>query len=156
MFVYEQGNSLNITLKGSIPVENPDISIKGYKDGAILTVNGVNYGTASEEFEGRAKTFVYQKDGKLMITFKGIEGMSSPDVILDETSDGVVNAVVGSTSLVINYSNDVFSVEGTTTEDDNSEEEKESEVIIPDITGDAVEEEDIIDPEEELEPETEE
>ena len=35
MFIYENGNSLNLTFEGSIPVENPDIVIKGYEDGTF-------------------------------------------------------------------------------------------------------------------------
>lgn len=143
MFVYENGNSLNITFKGNTPVENPELVIKGYKNGASLTMNGTTYGVKNgEEFEGRAKTFVYQKDGKLNITFRGIEGMNDPEVVLDETSDGVVNALVSGASVVINYTEDGVSAGDAT----------EPEVIIPDVKGDPVEEEEIPDP---VEPEDE-
>lgn len=110
MFVYESGNSLNLTFKGSIPVETPDVVIKGYKDGATVTIAGTTYGTASEEFEGKASTLVFQSAGKLMITFKGISGMETPDVTLDEVSAGVVNVTVGDTSIVVEYTDSSVSV----------------------------------------------
>ena len=111
MFVYEKGNSLNITFKGSIPVENPELVVKGYEDGATLTVNGTVYGNGSKEFEGRAKTFVFQKDGKLMITFKGVAGIENPDVTVDETSDGIVVDIDG-TAVTLEYTADGVAVKG--------------------------------------------
>lgn len=97
MFIYEKGNSLNLTFKGHLPVETPDVSIKGYKNGAALFVNGLMYGVADgEEFEGKAKTVVYQRDRKLMITFRGVEGMSNPEVMIDEISEGVYAVEIGS------------------------------------------------------------
>lgn len=103
MFVYEKGNSLNLTFEGRLPTDTPDVVIKGYSDGATLTVNGTTYGTGSTEFEGKAKTFVYQKDNKLMITFHGIAGMSDPEVILDEVAEGTVVATVGGTNITMQY-----------------------------------------------------
>ena len=94
MFVYEKDNSLNLTFTGSIPVENPDVVIKGYEDGATLTVNGTVFGKGSKEFEGKAKTFVYQKDNKLMITFRGIAGMSDPEVTIDDLGNDNYEVVV--------------------------------------------------------------
>ena len=94
MFVYERENSLNLTFKGSLPVENPDVVIKGFKDGATLTVNGTTYGSGSEEFEGKAQTLVYQKDGKLVITFRGIAGMSDPEITIDEDKQNDCYTVV--------------------------------------------------------------
>lgn len=103
MFVYERDNSLNLTFKGSIPVENPDVVIKGYEDGATLTVNDTVFGKGSKEFEGKAKTFVYQKDNKLMITFRGIAGMSDPEVTIDDLGNDNYEVVVDgeATTLVI-------------------------------------------------------
>ena len=94
MFVYEKDNSLNLTFEGSIPVKNPDVVIKGYQDGATLTVNGTVFGKGSKEFEGKAKTFVYQKDNKLMITFRGIAGMSDPEVTIDDLGNDNYEVVV--------------------------------------------------------------
>lgn len=94
MFVYEKDNSLNLTFTGSIPVKNPDVVIKGYQDGATLTVNGTVFGKGSKEFEGKAKTFVYQKDNKLMITFRGIAGMSDPEVTIDDLGNDNYEVVV--------------------------------------------------------------
>ena len=94
MFVYEKDNSLNLTFEGSIPVKNPDVVIKGYQDGATLTVNGTVFGKGSKEFEGKAKTFVYQKDNKLMITFRGIAGMSDPEVTMDDLGNDNYEVVV--------------------------------------------------------------
>ena len=94
MFVYEKDNSLNLTFTGSIPVENPDVVIKGYEDGATLTVNDTVFGKGSKEFEGKAKTFVYQKDNKLMITFRGIAGMSDPEVTIDDLGNDNYEVVV--------------------------------------------------------------
>ena len=103
MFVYEKDNSLNLTFEGSIPVKNPDVVIKGYQDGATLTVNGTVFGKGSKEFEGKAKTFVYQKDNKLMITFRGIAGMSDPEVTIDDLGNDNYEVVVDgeSTTLAI-------------------------------------------------------
>lgn len=94
MFVYERNNSLNLTFTGNIPVENPDVVVKGYEDGATLTVNGTVFGKGSKEFEGKAKTFVYQKDNKLIITFRGIAGMSDPEVIIDDLGNDNYEVVV--------------------------------------------------------------
>ena len=94
MFVYEKDNSLNLTFTGSIPVENPDVVIKGYEDGATLTVNSTVFGKGSKEFEGKAKTFVYQKDNKLMITFRGLAGMSDPEVTIDDLGNDNYEVVV--------------------------------------------------------------
>lgn len=112
MFVYEKGNSLNLTFKGSTPVENPEVIIKGYENGASLTVNGTEVVSVTNavEFEGKAKTFVFQKAGKLMITFKGIEGMSNPEVTIDETTDGVYEAVVNGTNVTLTLTEDKVSV----------------------------------------------
>lgn len=103
MFVYEKDNSLNLTFEGSIPVENPDVVIKGYEDGATLTVNGTVFGKGSKEFEGKAKTLVYQKDNKLMITFRGIAGMSDPEVTIDDLGNDNYEVIVDGepTTLVI-------------------------------------------------------
>lgn len=134
MFVYENGNTLNITFKGNIPVENPEIVIKGYADGATVSINGTVYGSGSEEFEGKAKTFVYQKDGKLMITFNGIEGMSSPEITIDETSESTFDIVVGDTSISASITEDGVSVGSQGTIEPAVVEEEEStfeETIIP-------------------------
>ena len=101
MFVYEKDNSLNLTFTGSIPVENPDVVIKGYEDGATLTVNGTVFGKGSKEFEGKAKTFVYQKDNKLMITFRGIAGMSDPEVTIDDLGNDNYEVVVDGESATL-------------------------------------------------------
>lgn len=113
MFVYENGNSLNVTFKGNRPVDNPEVIVKGYVDGATLTVNGTVYGIGSEEFENKAKTFVFQKDGKLNITFKGNEGIENPEVTLDETSVGVVTAVVCGKTITLNYDAEGVTVVGS-------------------------------------------
>ena len=94
MFVYENGNSLNLTFEGSIPVENPDVVIKGYEDGATLTVDGTVFGKGSKEFEGRAKTLVYQKDNKLVITFRGVAGMNDPEITIDDLGANTYEVVV--------------------------------------------------------------
>lgn len=103
MFVYERDNSLNLTFEGNIPVENPDVVIKGYEDGATLTVNGTVFGKGSKEFEGKAKTLVYQRDNKLVITFRGIAGMNDPEVTVDDLGDNNYAIVVDgeATTLVI-------------------------------------------------------
>ena len=112
MFVYEKGNSLNLTFKGNIPVENPEVIIKGYKNGAYLTVNGTEVVSVADavEFENKAKTLVYQNADKLMITFRGFEGMTDPEVVLDETTKGVIDAVVNGTAVTITYTDDNVSV----------------------------------------------
>lgn len=130
MFVYEKGNSLNLTFKGSTPVDNAEVVIKGYEDGATLTVNGTVYGNGTKEFEGRAKTLVFQRDNKLMITFKGIAGMEDPEVTLDETKKGVVNAVVCGTAITINYTEEDVTVGEQTTESSNVEEEPKVETPV--------------------------
>ena len=94
MFIYENGNSLNLTFTGNTPVENPDVVIKGYEDGATLTVNDTVFGKGSKEFEGKAKTLVYQKDNKLVITFRGVDGMNEPEVTIDDLGDNNYAIVV--------------------------------------------------------------
>lgn len=94
MFVYEKENSLNLTFKGSLPVENPEVVIMGYEDGATLTVNGTVFGKGSKEFEGKAKTLVYQKDNKLAITFRGIAGINDPEVTIDDLGNNNYEVVV--------------------------------------------------------------
>ena len=153
MFVYEQGNTLNVTFKANHPVENPEVVIKGYKDGATISVNDTTYGSGTEEFVKKSDILVYHKDNKLMITFKGIKGMSSPDIIIDEPSEGVADVTVGTEHIVINYNEDAFSVEESSSKDTEEveepvEESKEPEVVIPDVSGDSVEEEEIPEPEE--------
>ena len=143
MFVYEKDNSLNLTFTGSIPVENPDVVIKGYKDGATLTVNDTVFGKGSKEFEGKAKTFVYQKDNKLMITFRGIAGMSDPEVTIDDLGNDNYEVVVDGepVTLVIKENK----VELTTEEDvkENKIEDPvvESEVPTEPVVVDETEEE---------------
>ena len=101
MFIYEKGNSLNLTLESNIPVENPEVVITGYEDGATLTVNGSVFGNGSKEFSGKAKTFVYQKSGKLFITFHGIAGMSNPEVTIDDLGDNNYEVVVDGKSVTL-------------------------------------------------------
>jgi hypothetical protein len=150
MFVYEKGNSLNLTFKGSIPVDNPEVVIKGYEDGATLTVNGTVYGNGAKEFKGRAKTFVFQKDNKLMITFKGIAGIKNPEVTFDETEKGVVNAVVCGTSVTINYTDEEVTVGEQIAE--SSEIEEEPQVETP-VEEDVPAKEDVVEPVDEELPE---
>ena len=111
MFIYEKGNSLNLTFKGSIPVDNPEVVIKGFVDGVTMTVNGTVFGSGSEEFEGKAKTLVYQKDGKLMITFRGVLGMESPEVVIDEV-EGVYNVSIGSETVALKIDGDSVVING--------------------------------------------
>lgn len=103
MFIYENGNSLNLTYKGQLPVENPEIVIKGYEDGATLTVNGTVYGSGLVEFEKKANLLVYQRDNKLAITFHGVAGMSNPEVTLDEVAEGVIEVVVAGTVVKLTF-----------------------------------------------------
>lgn len=110
MFVYERENSLNLTFKGSLPVENPDVVIKGFKDGATLTVNGTTYGSGSEEFEGKAQTLVYQKDGKLVITFRGVAGMSDPEITIDDIGSDCYAIVVSGESVTLSVVGDKVEV----------------------------------------------
>lgn len=97
MFIYENGNSLNLTLTGNKPVETPDVIVKGYKNGASVIVGESVYGVKNgEEFEGKAKTFVYQRDNKLAITFKGVAGITDPEVTIDDIgSDSYAIVVTG-------------------------------------------------------------
>ena len=112
MFIYENGNSLNLTFKGNIPVDNPEVIIKGYTNGASLTVNGTEVVSVSnpEEFDCKAKTLVYQKDNKMMITFKGIDGMNDPEVTLNEVTKGTVEVVVNGTPVTLTYTDTAVEV----------------------------------------------
>ena len=143
MFVYEKDNSLNLTFEGSIPVKNPDVVIKGYQDGATLTVNGTVFGKGSKEFEGKAKTFVYQKDNKLMITFRGIAGMSDPEVTIDDLGNDNYEVVVDGEPITLAIKEN--KVELTTKEDvkENKIEDPvvESEVPTEPVVVDKTEEE---------------
>ena len=155
MFIYESDNSLNLTFKGSMPVDNPDIVIKGYTDGATLTVNNNKIcGNGSKEFEGKAKTFVYQKDGKLVITFRGIEGMSNPEVTIDENETNKYTVVVDGTSVKLSITD-----EGVTTSEYSEptqttvEEPVSNEPTVTEDENPTVDPED--EPEETIEPEAE-
>lgn len=108
MFVYEKGNTLNLTFKGNLPVDNPEVVIKGYEDGATLTVDGTVYGTGTKEFEGKAKTLVYQKDDKLAITFKGISGINNPEITIDEIGDDVFAVAVGEDHVTLSVVDDTI------------------------------------------------
>ena len=143
MFVYENGNSLNLTFKGSVPVENPEVVIKGYEDGATLTVNGTVFGKGTKEFEGKAKTFVYQKDKKLMITFKGIAGMSDPEVTIDDLGDDNYEVVVDgeATTLVIKEDKVEITTDADVEETEIEEPVVETEVPAEPVVVDETEEE---------------
>ena len=144
MFVYENGNTLNLTFKGQLPVENPEVVIKGFEDGATLTVNGTVYGSGSKEFDKKANTLVYQRDNKLAITFHGVKGMSTPDVTLDEVSDDVIDAVVNGVAVKL-----TFTESGVTAED----VAQPINVVEPEVEEPVKEEEPEVVPEDEEEPE---
>lgn len=129
MFIYEKGNSLNLTFEGSIPVENPDVVIKGYEDGATLTVNDTIFGSGSKEFEGKANTLVYQKDNKLVITFRGVAGMNEPDVTIDDLGNSSYEVVVSGVSTILTIVDNrvEISTEETHIEEPVVESEKPSE-----------------------------
>ena len=150
MFIYEKGNSLNLTFNGTLPVESPEIVIKGYADGAVLTVNGTDsFGKGSKEFEEKASTLVYQKDGKLMITFQGVAGITTPDVTIDETSDGTYLVTVGEDTVTLSIVGDAVVIgekstaQTTEVEEpvtlanvvEEPEEEEEPEVTDPEDVG---------------------
>lgn len=107
MFIYENGNSLNLTLTGNKPVETPDVIVKGYKNGASVTVGESVYGVKNgEEFEGKAKTFVYQRDNKLAITFKGVAGITDPEVTIDDIGSDCYAIVVSGESVTLSVVED--------------------------------------------------
>ena len=135
MFVYEKDNSLNLTFEGSIPVKNPDVVIKGYQDGATLTVNGTVFGKGSKEFEGKAKTFVYQKDNKLMITFRGIAGMSDPEVTIDDLGNDNYEVVVDGEPVTLVIKEDKVEI---TTKVDAGENKIEEPVVEPEVSTEPV------------------
>lgn len=116
MFVYERGNSLNLTFK-NMPVENPEVVIDGYENGAEMSVNRKKVVSVdgAKEFDGKAKTLVYQKDDKLMITFHGVEGMKNPEVTLDETTKGTVDFVVNGTPITVVYDDESVDVSSSVT-----------------------------------------
>lgn len=130
MFIYENGNSLNLTFEGNIPVENPDVVIKGYEDGATLTVNGTVFGKGSKEFEGKAKTLVYQRDNKLVITFRGVKGMNDPEVTIDALGDNNYAVVVDGQSTILTIVNGKVEV---STEEDVEETKIEEPVAEPEV-----------------------
>lgn len=130
MFVYERDNSLNLIFEGNIPVENPDVVIKGYEDGATLTVNGTVFGKGSKEFEGKAKTLVYQKDNKLVITFRGVEGMNEPEVTIDDLGDNNYAIVVDGEATTLAIKNGKVEI---TEEVDVEETEVEEPVVEPEV-----------------------
>lgn len=130
MFIYENGNSLNLTFEGTIPVENPDVVIKGYEDGATLTVNNTVFGKGSKEFEGKAKTLVYQKDKKLMITFRGVEGMNSPEVTIDDLGNNTYEVVVDGEATTLAIKEDKVEI---TTEVAVAETKTEEPVVEPEV-----------------------
>ena len=101
MFIYENGNSLNLTLVSNKPVENPDVVIKGYKNGAAVVVGEVVYGVKNgEEFDGKANLLVYEKDDKLAITFNGPCGIDSPEVTINSIGDDKYELVINNEDAV--------------------------------------------------------
>lgn len=128
MFIYENGNSLNLTFKGSIPVKTPDLVIEGFMNGAKLTVGNTTIGAGTEAFEGKAKTLVYQKDGKLIVTFRGIAGMDKPEVVIDAVDDNKYSVTVDGQQVTLVVETDTITVEGTNTVE---EPVKEPEVTEP-------------------------
>ena len=134
MFVYERDNSLNLTFTGNTPVENPDVVIKGYEDGATLTVNGTVFGKGSKEFEGKAKTLVYQRDKKLMITFRGVAGMTDPEVTIDELNDDNYAVVVDGEVTTLAIKEGKVEI---TTEVDTENNKSEDPVVEPEIPAEA-------------------
>ena len=149
MFIYEKGNSLNLTFKGSIPVDNPEVVIKGFVDGVTMTVNGTVFGSGSEEFEGKAKTLVYQKDGKLMITFRGVLGMEKPEVVIDETGDDTYLVTIGEDTVTLSIVDDAVVIGEKTTAQTTEVEEP----VAPANVEEPKEEEkpEVTDPEDEIE-----
>ena len=75
--------------------------------------------------------FAYQKGGKLAITFHGIDGMSNPEVTLDEVTPGVVDMVVNGEAVVLNYTDSEVSV-GEKSDDVVEEPEQEPETPVED------------------------
>ena len=131
MFVYEKGNTLNITFSGSIPVKKPEVVLTGYKNGVSLTViDEVVIPVADAvEFDGAAQKLVYQKDSSLKITFHGIAGMAAPEVTVDEVAPGVVTVVIGDASCTLNYTDTGVTVaEETSVEPANIPAEPQKEV----------------------------
>lgn len=134
MFIYENGNSLNLTFKGNIPVENPEIVIKGFVEGASLTVNGETFGIAEgTEYTEKSKTLVYQRDNKLMITFRGISGMSNPEVTIDDLGEDNYSVVVSGESVTLKIVDD--SVQTVTDPVENTQETAANEVSSVDLPG---------------------
>lgn len=141
MFIYEKGNTINISLTGSKPVETPDVVINGYTDGATLTVGSSVYGKGSKVFDCKAKTLVYQKDEKLMITFRGIEGMTDPEITVDEIEDNVFDVVVCGEAVRLSIVDDEVVVgESTKTDEEVTPVKEEPEVQDEVLEGDVVEE----------------
>lgn len=110
MFVYQKGNAINIALKATAPVDNPDVIIKGYNNGAALTVNGNDVITVEDAEEFNGSVYAFQRDNKLNITFHGVKGMNNPEITLDEETLGTIDAVINGTSVTITYDADGFNV----------------------------------------------
>ena len=133
MFIYENGNSLNLTFEGNIPVENPDVVIKAYEDGATSTVNGTVFAKGSKEFEGKAKTLVYQRDNKLVITFRGVEGMNDPEVTIDALGNNNYAVVVDGEATTLAIKEGKVEI---TTDVDVEETKVEEPVVEPEAPAD--------------------
>ncbi len=148
MFIYEKGNSINIAFSAAKPVETPDVIVKGYQNGAALIIGDKTFGVKDGvEYEGKAKTLVCQKDAKLIVTFRGIEGMNEPEVTIDEISDGVFDVVVSGESVKLSIVDGEVVIGESTKVEEEVTPVKEEEPEVQDEVIEEVEEEQ---PEEEV------
>lgn len=146
MFIYENGNSLNLTFEGSMPVQNPEVVIKGFVNGATVEVNGAEVISVNspEEFENKARLFVFQREGKLMITFNGVSGIDSPEVTIDEIEDNTYTVTANGESVTLVVADNAVTVQDAATEPSDPAGDE-----VVEETEDITEVEPVEDPEEE-------
>jgi hypothetical protein len=110
MFVYvdDKAATINVAFNAKAPVENPEVVIQGFKNGAKVLVNGaVAIDVAdAEKFDSIRRPFIYQKDDKLNVTFQATSPVEAPEVVIDSIADDKVSITANGTTIRVTYTNE--------------------------------------------------
>jgi hypothetical protein len=110
MFVYvdDKAATINVAFDAKVPVENPEVVIQGFKNGAKVLVNGavaVDVADA-EKFDSIRRPFIYQKDDKLNVTFQATSPVEAPEVVIDSIADDKVSITANGTTIRVTYTDE--------------------------------------------------
>ena len=110
MFVYvdDKAATINVAFNAKAPVENPEVVIQGFKNGAKVLVNGaVAIDVAdAEKFDSIRRPFIYQKDDKLNVTFQATSPVEAPEVVIDSIADDKVSITANGNTIRVTYTNE--------------------------------------------------